>query len=87
MTIELDIPCDVQARDRDGHLWSFLHEAAHPASVRIGEFVVTGDDDDPVVAKVLEIIERPGGQKVVMELVGDAEDLLSALARARLTAV
>ena len=87
MTIELDIPCDVQARDRDGHLWSFLHEAAHPASIRVGEFVVTGDEVDPVVARVVAVIDRPGGQKVLMDLVGDAEDLLSALDRARLTAV
>ena len=62
-----------------GHSSTRLHT---PASVRIGEFVVTGDEEDPVVAKVLEIVKRPGGQKVVMELVGDAEDLLSALTRA-----
>jgi hypothetical protein len=83
VAIEVDIPCDVQGRDRDGHLWAFLDEAAHPEVVTAGALVVTGDEQDPVVARVLEVVERPGGRKVVMELLGDAEELLTALTRAR----
>lgn len=84
--VELDIPCDVQGRDQDEHLWAFLDEAAHPDAIVPGHLVVTGDDEDPVVARVLEIVQRPGGKKVVMELVGDASELVEALARARLVA-
>jgi hypothetical protein len=84
--IELDIPCDVQGRDADGHLWAFLDEAAHPDVIMAGALVVTGDEDDPVVARVLEVIDRPGGHKVVMELLGDASELLHALTRARVVA-
>ena len=86
MAIELDIPCDVQGRDHEGHLWAFLDEAAHPEVVTPGALVVTGDEQDPVVARVLEVVERPGGRKVVMELLGDAEELLTALTRARVAA-
>jgi hypothetical protein len=86
MTVELDLPCDVQGRDADGHLWAFLDEAAHPDVVRQGALVVTGDEVDPVVARVLQLVDRPGGTKVVMELLGDAEELLTALARARMVA-
>lgn len=86
MTIEVDIPSDVQGRDPAGHIWAFLDEAARPEAVRPGNLVVTGDQDDPVVARVLEIVDRPGGRKVVMELLGDAEELLAALTRARVVA-
>jgi hypothetical protein len=86
VAIELDIPCDVQGRDRDGHLWAFLDEAAHPDAIVTGHLVVTGDEQDPVVARVVELLDRPGGRKVVMELVGDAAELLEALTRARVVA-
>lgn len=86
MAVELDIPCDVQGRDAHGHLWAFLDEATHPDAVLMGHLVVTGDEDDPVVARVVDLIDRPGGRKVVMELVGDATELLEALRRARVVA-
>ncbi len=86
--IELDIPCDVQGRDLDGHLWAFLDEASqsHPNAIAKGHLIVTGDEEDPVVARVLDVLDRPGGHKVVMELVGDAAELLEALVRARVVA-
>jgi hypothetical protein len=77
---------DVQARDHYGRLWAFLDEGVHPGAIVPGHSVVTGDDEDPVVARVLEVVERPGGRKVVMELVGDASELLDALTRTRLVA-
>jgi hypothetical protein len=86
VAIQLDIPSDVQGRDSSGHLWAFLDEAAHPDAIHPGRLVVTGDEADPVVARVLEILDRPGGRKVVMELLGDAEELLAALTRARVVA-
>jgi hypothetical protein len=86
VTVELDIPCDVQGRDQDGHLWAFLDEAGHPDAVATGHLVVTGDEEDPVVARVLDVLDRPGGRKVVMELIGDASELLEALIRARVVA-
>ena len=86
MAIELDIPGDVQGRDQDGHLWAFLDEATHPDKVAKGPLVVTGDETDPVVARVVDPVDRPGGVKVVMELVGDASGLLEALIRARVVA-
>lgn len=86
MAVELDIPCDVQGRDRDGRLWAFLDEAAHPDAIVVGHLVVTGDETDPVVARILDIVERSGGTKVIMELVGDAVELWQALTRARVVA-
>jgi hypothetical protein len=86
MAVELDIPCDVQGRDEEGHLWAFLDEATRPETIIEGHLVVTGDDEDPVVARVIHILDRPGGRKVIMELVGDAGELVEALVRARVVA-
>jgi hypothetical protein len=38
------------------------------------------------VARVVDLLDRSGGVKVVMELVGDAGELLEALIRARVVA-
>ena len=65
----LDIPCDVQGCDREGHLWAFLDEAADPSLVVEGALVTTGDEDAFVTARVLRLEARPGGTMVVMELV------------------
>jgi len=86
MTLQIDIPCDVQGRDGDGHLWAFLDEATRPEAVAVGHVVVTGDDESPVVARVVEIVDRPGGRKVIMELIGAADELAEALTRAHVTA-
>lgn len=86
MAVELDIPCDVQGRDDDGHLWAFLDEASRPEAITEGHLVVTGDEEDPIVARVVEVVDRPGGRKVVMELVGDTCELVQALVRARVIA-
>lgn len=72
-------PATVQGRDRDGRFWAFLDEAAHPGAIVTGHLVVAGDAADPVVARVLDIVERRGGAKVAMELVGDAVERWHAL--------
>jgi len=41
----------------------------------VGRLVVTGDADDPVVARVVDIVDRPGGRTVLMALVSDAHEL------------
>jgi hypothetical protein len=63
--LQLDIPCDVQGRDHEGHLWAFLDEAVDADAVVAGALVVTGDEEAPVVARVLRIEDRPGGGMVL----------------------
>jgi hypothetical protein len=72
VAIKLDIPCDVQGRDADGHLWAFLDEAANPDVIAVGRLVTTGDPDNRVAARVIAVTDRPGGRRVVMELLGEA---------------
>lgn len=81
--MQLDIPCDVQGCDHEGHLWAFLDEATHPDVVVAGALVITGDEEAPVVARVLRIEDRPGGRMVVMDFVGTASEVERTLIRAR----
>jgi hypothetical protein len=83
MIVRVDIASDVQARDSQGRLWSFLDEARDRAVIRCGGPVVTGDEADPVVAQVQEIVPRPGWQTVVMEPIGTIGEIAEVLRRAR----
>jgi hypothetical protein len=67
--VALDLTCDLQGPDHEGHLWAFLDEAADPSVVSVGALVMTGEEEAPVAARVLRFEARPGGTMVVMELV------------------
>jgi hypothetical protein len=88
MAVVVDIPCDVQQVDGTGFVWTFLDEARDSAPITVDAIVVTGDEVDPVLARVVSLTERPSGVKVDLELLpGDPADYAAALARAhRLTA-
>jgi hypothetical protein len=84
---EVDIPCDVQQVDSTGYVWAFLDEARDPSRVIAGAIVVTGDEEDPVLARVVSLTDRPGGVKVYLSLLpGDPAEYAEALNRAHLLA-
>jgi hypothetical protein len=66
--LEIDIPCDPTQIDHTGLPWAFLDESDHPERIVEGAIVITGDADDPVVARVVSLTERPSGTKVHLEL-------------------
>lgn len=81
----VDIPCDVQQVNGTGLVWTFLDEARDPQRVTVGAIVVTGDEVDPVLARVVSLTERPSGIKVHLQLLpGDPADYADALTRAHL---
>jgi hypothetical protein len=83
----VDIPCDVQQVDSTGYVWTFLDEARDPSRVVAGAIVVTGDEEDPVLARVVSLTDRPGGVKAYLNLLpGDPADYADALSRAHLLA-
>lgn len=83
--IEVDIPCDVQQIDSTGFVWTFRDEARDPSRITVGAIVVTGDDVDPVLARVVSLTDLPSGTKVHLDLLpGDPAEYAEALARAHL---
>jgi hypothetical protein len=83
--VVVDIPCDVQQVDGTGFVWTFLDEARDPSRIAVGAIVVTGDEVDPVLARVVSLTERPSGIKVHLQLLpGDPGEYADALTRAHL---
>jgi hypothetical protein len=83
--VQIDIPCDVQQVDNTGFVWTFLDEARDPSLVYEGAIVVTADEIDPVVARVLDLI--PSGERTIVHLEilpGDPLDYAHALSRAHI---
>ena len=75
--LEIDIPCDPTQIDHTGLPWAFLDESDHPERNVEGAIVITGDADDPVLARVVSLTQRPSGTKVHLELLpnGSVETL------------
>ena len=82
---EIDIPCDVQRIDETGHVWTFLHEARDPSRIVCDAIVVAGDEEDPVLARIVSLTELSNGIKVRLEILpGDPLEYAEALRRAHL---
>ena len=83
--VQLDIPCDVQQVGDDGRPWAFLDESRHPELIYVDSIVVTGDEEDPVLARVHSLVTKVNGVVVSLELLpGDALEYAEALKRAHL---
>ena len=81
----VDIAADLNSEDETGFVWTFLHEAKDPSRITIDAIVVTGDEIDPVLARVVSLTERPAGVKVHLQLLpGDPAEYADALTRAHL---
>jgi hypothetical protein len=79
------LPADVQQIDDTGLVWAFLDEAAEPDRVQPGALIVAGDPDEPFLARVADIVDGPGGRRIVhLDVVGIPEQAIEELRHARL---
>jgi hypothetical protein len=88
--VTLHIPCDVQQIDQTGHVWAFLDRARVPERVFPGNLVLSGDEDAPVVARVVDLVPittTDGSVRTVVHLdvLGDPEEYLEVLREYPLT--
>ncbi|WP_088320839.1 hypothetical protein [Kineosporia sp. R_H_3] len=83
--IRVDIPADLNSEDETGYVWTFLDEARDTSIVTPGALVVTGDDDAPAVAVVVDLVPHPNGTIVHLDVLPGPVDGYLALAR-RMTA-
>lgn len=83
----LDITCDVQQIDETGYVWTFLDEAREPSVITPGAIVVAGDDDEPVFARVVDLVGTGADTKVLLDVLPAApQRYLDAAARSHLAA-
>lgn len=77
--VVVTLPADAQQVDETGYVWTFLDESPSPDRVWPGALVVAGDSEDPFIARVVDIVDRPGGRKVHLEVVGFPEQVIDEL--------
>ncbi len=82
--IVVTIPADVQQIDDTGFVRAFLDEAVAPERVQVGALVVAGDADEPLLARVVDIVGGPRGRSIVhLDVVGIPEQAIDELRHAR----
>lgn len=83
--VVVDIPADVQQYDETGYIWTLKEEAADQSVVVEGAILVAGDDEDPFLARVVDVQPAGAVTKVHLEVLpGDPADYVAALRRAHL---
>ena len=66
--VQVDIPCDIQQVDETGFVWTFLDEARDPSVVAAEAIVIAADEEDPVLARVVDVLARPTGTIVHLDI-------------------
>ncbi len=80
--VTIDIPADLNDEDETGFVWTFLDEARAPELVTPGAIVVTGDEDAPAVAEVVDLVAKGTGTVVHLRILpGTIEDYTALVAR------
>lgn len=83
--VVVTLPVDVQQIDQTGLVWAFLDTAPDPTRVVEDALIVAGDSEEPFIARVVDIIEGPGGRKIVhLDIVGEPALLVDELRHANL---
>lgn len=83
--VVVTLPADVQQVDQTGYVWTFLDEAAEPERVTVGALIVAGDAVEPFLARVVGIVDGPGGRSVVhLDVVGVPDQAIDELRHAHL---
>jgi hypothetical protein len=80
--VTIDIPADLNDEDETGFVWTFLDEARLPELVTPGAIVVTGDENAPAVAEVVDLVDRTSGTVVHLRILpGTVDDYAALVAR------
>ena len=85
--IAVTLPADVNQVDDTGFVWAFLSDAAEPERVVAGAIIVAGDAVEPFLARVVDLVDGPDGDKVVhLDVLGVPDQTIAELRHAGLIA-
>lgn len=79
--VQVDIPADLQAVDETDYVWALLDEARDLSVIFPGAIVVAGDPDVAAVAEVVDIVDKPAGKVVHLDLLPGRFEDYEALVR------
>jgi len=86
-SVRVTLRADVHQIDETGYVWVFFDRAAEPDRVRPGSLIVAGDEDEPFLARVVDIVDTSVGRPIVhLDVVGVPEEAIDELRHARLIA-
>ncbi|MCL2781656.1 MAG: hypothetical protein FWD74_09280 [Actinomycetia bacterium] len=84
---KVTLAADVHQLDASGYVWTFLDEAEQPERVQPGAVIVSGDDDDPFLARVVDIVAGNSGRQIVhLDVLGVPDQIIDELRHAELIA-
>lgn len=83
--IAVTLPADVNQVDETGFVWAFLNDSAEPERVSPGSIIVAGDAEEPFLARVVDVVDAPGGDSIVhLDVLGLPEQTIDELRHAGL---
>jgi hypothetical protein len=86
-SVRISLLADVNEIDDTGYVWAFADTAAEPDRVRPGALIVAGDEVEPFLARVVEVVTGPGGREIVhLDVVGVPAEAIDELRHVRLIA-
>ena len=68
-TWRVDSSADPQNEDETGYVWAYLDRADHPERVVAGTIVIAGNGGGRCLARVVDLVDGPGGRIVHLDLV------------------
>ncbi|MBN4047615.1 hypothetical protein JYT71_01255, partial [Acidimicrobiaceae bacterium AH-315-P05] len=78
--VAVTLPADVNQVDETGYVWAFLSDSAEPARVSPGAIIVSGDPVEPFLARVVDVIDGPGGDSIVhLDVLGVPDQTIDEL--------
>jgi len=73
------LPIDPQRVDETGLPWAFLSDSARVEDVAPGRFIVVGQPDDPLLARVVDVVPEGTDHIVHVEILGPVADAERAI--------
>jgi hypothetical protein len=83
--VAVTLPADVNQIDDTGYVWAFLSDSAEPTRVLPGAIIVSGDPVEPFLARVVDVVDGPGGDSIVhLDVLGVPDETIDELRHAGL---
>jgi hypothetical protein len=84
-TVAVTLPADVNQVDETGYVWAFLSASDEPGRVSPGSIIVAGDSEEPFLARVVDVVNGPGGDSIVhLDVLGLPDQTIDELRHAGL---
>ncbi len=84
-SVRISLPADVNQVDDTGYVWAFADTAAERDRIHPDALIVAGDEVEPFLARVVDIVTAPSGREIVhLDVIGVPDEAIEELRHARL---